>query len=81
MDLMLGAMLPDELGAVVRHGTGTAVDRSALPGLAAASEGNPLFAIEVAQATRPSRRTDDGPSTSCCPGASESCLARRARPC
>ena len=49
VDLVLGAMRPGELGAVVRHATGTAVERSALPGLAAASEGNPLFAIEVAK--------------------------------
>ena len=49
VDVLLGAMRPDELGTVVRHVVGTAVDRSALPGLAAASEGNPLFAIEVVQ--------------------------------
>jgi len=48
-DVPLGPMRPDELGTVVRHVVGTAVDRSSLPGLAAASEGNPLFAIEVVQ--------------------------------
>ena len=59
VDLVLGAMRPGELGAVVRQATGTAVERSALPGLAAASEGNPLFAIEVGEAARPSSPRED----------------------
>ena len=49
VDLTLGPMRPDELAAVVRRSVGRALDRSAARGVAEVSEGNPLFAIEVAR--------------------------------
>ena len=51
-DIALAALTPSELGIVIRRALHVSLDRETLRDIATVSEGNPLFALELARSRR-----------------------------